>query len=252
MNWRERTHLQGWRLWALVAVLAYTLIGFLFLPWLARNQAPKLAQENLGVDLAIEKIRFNPYLFKLTVEGLSLEDPAHGRGPVPRGSRVRPGAGLPAAGGGLLAVERLAARLDLRRTHARAALAAAAPRRRRRRQHPAHARPPAAAGGTGRSGAGRRPAPAGAAQHLALRRTARHRRRGPPGALVAGDRPARLLHAGFRHAARARGRLQPGGDRAARRHGELERQLRGGPAGLLRSRRDRQRGAGALLGIRAP
>jgi len=59
-------------------VLAYTLIGFLFLPWLARNQAPKLAQEQLGVDLSIEAIRFNPYLFRLTVEGLSLEDPASG------------------------------------------------------------------------------------------------------------------------------------------------------------------------------
>ena len=78
MNWREKARLQGWRLWALVALLAYTLIGFLFLPWLARNQAPKLAQEHLGVDLAIEKIRFNPYLFKLTVEGLSLEDPDSG------------------------------------------------------------------------------------------------------------------------------------------------------------------------------
>lgn len=78
MNWREKARLQGWRLWALVAVLAYTLLGFLFLPWLARNQAPKLAQEHLGVDLAIEKIRFNPYLFKLTVESLSLEDPESG------------------------------------------------------------------------------------------------------------------------------------------------------------------------------
>ena len=78
MNWREKARLQGWRLWALVAVLAYTLLGFLFLPWLARNQAPKLAQEHLGVDLAIEKVRFNPYLFKLTVEGLSLVDPESG------------------------------------------------------------------------------------------------------------------------------------------------------------------------------
>jgi uncharacterized protein involved in outer membrane biogenesis len=78
MNWREKARLQGWRLWALVAVLAYTLLGFLFLPWLARNQAPKLAQEQLGVDLAIEKVRFNPYLFKLTVEGLSLVDPESG------------------------------------------------------------------------------------------------------------------------------------------------------------------------------
>lgn len=76
--WRAKLKLQGWRLWALAAVLAYTLLGFLFLPWLARNQAPKLAQEHLGVDLAIEKVRFNPYLFKLTVEGLSLEDPVSG------------------------------------------------------------------------------------------------------------------------------------------------------------------------------
>ncbi|NHA14042.1 DUF748 domain-containing protein [Thioalkalivibrio sp. XN279] len=76
--WRSKMKLQGWRLWALAAVLAYTLVGFLFLPWLAHNQAPKLAQERLGVDLSIEKVRFNPYLFKLTVEGLSLEDPESG------------------------------------------------------------------------------------------------------------------------------------------------------------------------------
>ena len=76
--WRRKMKLQGWRLWALAAVLAYTLIGFLLLPWLAQNQAPKLAQEHLGVELAIEKIRFNPYLFRLTVEGLSLEDPETG------------------------------------------------------------------------------------------------------------------------------------------------------------------------------
>jgi uncharacterized protein involved in outer membrane biogenesis len=77
-RWRRRLGLQGWRLWALLAVLAYTLIGFLLLPWLARNQAPKLAQAQLGVDLSIEKIRFNPYLFRLSVEGLALEDPESG------------------------------------------------------------------------------------------------------------------------------------------------------------------------------
>jgi hypothetical protein len=77
-RWRRRLRLQGWRLWAVLAVLAYTLIGFLFLPWLARNQAPKLAQAQLGVDLSIEKIRFNPYLFRLSVEGLALEDPESG------------------------------------------------------------------------------------------------------------------------------------------------------------------------------
>jgi uncharacterized protein involved in outer membrane biogenesis len=78
MSWRERTHLQGWRLWAVIAVLAYTLLGFLVLPWVARDQAPKLAQEQLGVELAIEKLRFNPYIFRLTVEGFSLDDPESG------------------------------------------------------------------------------------------------------------------------------------------------------------------------------
>jgi len=77
-EWRRRLRLQGWRLWALLAVLAYTLLGFLLLPWIARDQAPKLAQEHLGVDLAVEKLRFNPYLFRLTVEGLSVDDPESG------------------------------------------------------------------------------------------------------------------------------------------------------------------------------
>lgn len=77
-DWRQRLRLQGWRLWALVALLSYTLLGFLALPWIMREQAPKLARELLGVELAIEKIRFNPYLFRLTIEGLSLEDPESG------------------------------------------------------------------------------------------------------------------------------------------------------------------------------
>jgi len=77
-EWRRRLRLQGWRLWALLAVLVYTLVGFLLLPWVAREQAPKLAQEHLGVDLVVEKLRFNPYLFRLTVEGLSVDDPESG------------------------------------------------------------------------------------------------------------------------------------------------------------------------------
>lgn len=77
-RWRRQLRLQGWRLWAVVLVLAYTLLGFLFLPWLARDQAPKLAREQLGVELAIDKLRFNPYLLRLTVEGFSLDDPESG------------------------------------------------------------------------------------------------------------------------------------------------------------------------------
>lgn len=77
-GWRQRLRLQGWRLWALVAVVSYTLLGFLALPWIARDQAPKLAREHLGVELAVDKIRFNPFLFRLAVEELDLEDPESG------------------------------------------------------------------------------------------------------------------------------------------------------------------------------
>lgn len=77
-GWRQRLRLQGWRLWALVALVAYTLLGFLALPWIARDQASNLAREQLGVELAIDKLRFNPFLFRLEVEGLSLDDPESG------------------------------------------------------------------------------------------------------------------------------------------------------------------------------
>jgi hypothetical protein len=240
-RWRRRLRLQGWRLWAVLAVLAYTLIGFLFLPWLARNQAPKLAQAQLGVDLSIEKIRFNPYLFRLSVEGLALEDPESG--PMLAFRRLVVDFSLSSA---------WRRALDLRRADAGATGFAPAPRRRRPRQRPARARPPAAAGDAGGARAGRRAAAPRAPRRHARGGTPRHRGRGPPGKLVAGVRPAQLRHAGLRHAAGARGRLQPRGHRAAGRQDALERALRRGPARLVGQRRDGGHRAGALLGIRAP
>lgn len=75
---RSRLHLQGWRLWILVTLLAYTVVGFFGLPWLARHQAPGLARDTLGIELAIDRVRFNPYMFRLSVEGLSARDPQTG------------------------------------------------------------------------------------------------------------------------------------------------------------------------------
>ncbi len=77
-TWREKVHLQGWRLWVLLAVVAYTLIGFFLVPWLVKNQAPKIAADTAGVDLSIERVRFNPYTFTAAVEGLAASDPASG------------------------------------------------------------------------------------------------------------------------------------------------------------------------------
>ena len=68
----------GWRLWALGALLVYALAGFFGLPWLARQQAPAVAENALGLELTIERVRFNPFTFRLQVDTLDARDPETG------------------------------------------------------------------------------------------------------------------------------------------------------------------------------
>lgn len=63
------------RLWALVAVAFYTLAGFFLAPWLAGWIAQSKVQEDLGRELRIGDINFNPYTFTLEVNDLALVDP---------------------------------------------------------------------------------------------------------------------------------------------------------------------------------
>ncbi len=73
-TWRNRLHLQGWRLWLLLAILAYTLIGFFLLPWIIERQLVKFGETRLQRPLNVEQVRFNPYSLALTINGLKLDE----------------------------------------------------------------------------------------------------------------------------------------------------------------------------------
>lgn len=77
--WGYRRHrwinLRRVSLWALVAVALYTLAGFFLAPWLAGGIAEDKVQEDLGRELRIGDIDFNPYTFTLNVTDFALADP---------------------------------------------------------------------------------------------------------------------------------------------------------------------------------
>jgi hypothetical protein len=63
------------RLWLLVVVALYTLSGFFLVPWLAGWIAADMVREDLGRELRIGDIDFNPYTFTLEVTDFALSDP---------------------------------------------------------------------------------------------------------------------------------------------------------------------------------
>ncbi|MGD8735052.1 MAG: DUF748 domain-containing protein, partial [Gammaproteobacteria bacterium] len=69
-----RSFFRGWRLWLLLAVVAYTLIGFFVLPWIIERQIEKFGQNRLERSLTVEQVRLNPYALSLAVEGLKLDE----------------------------------------------------------------------------------------------------------------------------------------------------------------------------------
>lgn len=63
------------RFWVLVAVALYSLAGFFLVPWLAGWIAQDKVQKDLGRELRIGDIDFNPYTFSLEVTDFALADP---------------------------------------------------------------------------------------------------------------------------------------------------------------------------------
>ena len=53
--------------------ILYTLFGFFLLPFILKSQLIALVQKQLNAQLSIEKISFNPYIFKLTIDGVELQ-----------------------------------------------------------------------------------------------------------------------------------------------------------------------------------
>jgi hypothetical protein len=63
------------RVWLLLAVAAYTLVGFLVLPWVAARQIVAFVGERLGRPATLERVRCNPYTFTLSLENFRAEEP---------------------------------------------------------------------------------------------------------------------------------------------------------------------------------
>ena len=60
--------------WAGGLLLAYTLLGFLILPPIIRAVAVKQLSKQLGREVSLEKVKFNPFVLSATVRGLLIKD----------------------------------------------------------------------------------------------------------------------------------------------------------------------------------
>jgi len=60
--------------WLIFFPLLYTLSGFVILPWWAQTKLPELLKEKLNLNIAIEKVLFNPFTFELHVNNFALQD----------------------------------------------------------------------------------------------------------------------------------------------------------------------------------
>ena len=75
-----RAAFSGWRrsqkifFWMAVAILFYTLFGFLAAPAIVKTVLEKKLPETLNRQVAIEKIRINPYALTASIEGLRVAD----------------------------------------------------------------------------------------------------------------------------------------------------------------------------------
>lgn len=61
-------------LWAAGAVALYAVIGFLLVPPIARQQLERVLGEQLGRQVAIERVRVNPFALSASVHGLRLKE----------------------------------------------------------------------------------------------------------------------------------------------------------------------------------
>lgn len=59
-------------------LLLYALAGFLLVPWLVKPRLERAAAQTLKRPVTVAKVRFNPFTFTATVEGLRVGEPAGG------------------------------------------------------------------------------------------------------------------------------------------------------------------------------
>jgi len=69
--------LRSGRLWGLLFLLTYSLFGFVAAPYIIKSQLIATAPDLLNRQLAINEVQVNPFLFSITMKGVSLSDPDH-------------------------------------------------------------------------------------------------------------------------------------------------------------------------------
>ncbi|HEX5787467.1 MAG TPA: DUF748 domain-containing protein [Woeseiaceae bacterium] len=57
-------------------VLAWSLAGYVVAPWLLHKQAVEFVRTEYGANLGLDAVRINPWVLSLTIDGLTLDDPA--------------------------------------------------------------------------------------------------------------------------------------------------------------------------------
>jgi hypothetical protein len=60
--------------WSLATLAAYTVIGFLILPPIIRSVAVKQISKQLDREVSIQKVKLNPFVLSVTVDGLLIKD----------------------------------------------------------------------------------------------------------------------------------------------------------------------------------
>ena len=55
-------------------VLLYTVLGFWAVPWAITNKLPPILTEELNRPVSIQEASFNPFLFKLKVNGFAIQE----------------------------------------------------------------------------------------------------------------------------------------------------------------------------------
>jgi hypothetical protein len=63
------------RFWAIALLILYTLAGFFLVPLLVKSTLVGTLQEDLGRQASIERVRFNPYVLSLEINGFAMLDP---------------------------------------------------------------------------------------------------------------------------------------------------------------------------------
>ena len=71
---KSHRHLRRLSIAAVVAVVLFTVSGFLVIPALARTLGQRKLSELLHRQVTIEQVRLNPYALSATVRGLRIRD----------------------------------------------------------------------------------------------------------------------------------------------------------------------------------